>query len=197
MYEYRNRKGDLYLLQQTESKTGKPRYYFGRNMKGTPVEEIPDGYEVYEKPDTAQVYCRKAKPTAILPVEKEIVSEAVERLSPAELFLVDVEPDSLVVYLPNTDRQEARSLANEIVGDMGFFARRVEQAVTNMVSRSQFHKAMRFSLADKDQRLFEVERWCFRGSIDDWIYLDGPAELSDLVEKFTPHLGDESFYELM
>lgn len=56
---------------------------------------------------------------------------------------------------------------------------------------------LRFSLVDDQKRRFALERWCFRGSIDDWIPLSGYGDLPALVKKFAPHLGRESFFELM
>ena len=41
-----------------------------------------------------------------------------------------------------------------------------------------------------------AERFCFRGSVDDWIPIGGPAVLSAHVRQFVKHLGRESFYEL-
>ena len=61
-------------------------------------------------------------------------------------------------------------------------------------------KVMRFTLVDEEARTFRVQRWCFRGSIDRWIdlYLAGSeGNLKDLVKKFCPHIGKESFFELM
>jgi hypothetical protein len=61
-------------------------------------------------------------------------------------------------------------------------------------------KVMRFTLADENDRTFRVQRWCFRGSIDRWIdfwALGSEGNLSDLVKKFCPHVGQESFFELM
>ena len=61
-------------------------------------------------------------------------------------------------------------------------------------------KVMRFTLVDETSRSFRVQRWCFRGSIDRWIDLweSGSAgKLSDLVKRFCPHIGQESFFELM
>jgi len=55
---------------------------------------------------------------------------------------------------------------------------------------------MQFVLVDKKTREFEVERWCFRGSVDDWIGLDSSTDLEALVKKYGCHLGKESFYEL-
>jgi hypothetical protein len=45
-------------------------------------------------------------------------------------------------------------------------------------------------------RLFDVERYCYRGSVDGWIHLDGPKKFAELAEKFLPHIGRDSFFEL-
>jgi hypothetical protein len=53
---------------------------------------------------------------------------------------------------------------------------------------------------DEKDRTFRAQRWCFRGSIDDWIDLwqsGASGKLAALVKKFCPHIGQESFYELM
>jgi len=55
---------------------------------------------------------------------------------------------------------------------------------------------MRFILVDAKERIFEVERYCFRGSIDDWIFIGGSCNLKELAEKYCKHLGRMSFYEL-
>ena len=55
---------------------------------------------------------------------------------------------------------------------------------------------MQFTLIGKGTREFAVERWCFRGSIDDWFPLSY-GELKTLVARYGRHLGKESFFELM
>jgi hypothetical protein len=55
---------------------------------------------------------------------------------------------------------------------------------------------LRFVLDDAKQRRFVCERYCFLGSIDDWIFIGGSEPLADLVRTFMPHLGAESFFEL-
>ena len=67
-------------------------------------------------------------------------------------------------------------------------------------SNRHYMKVMRFTLVDEKDRTFRVQRWCFRGSIDRWIDLwesGGKGKLSDLVKRFCPHIGQESFFELM
>jgi hypothetical protein len=60
-----------------------------------------------------------------------------------------------------------------------------------------YQKVLRFTLIDEDNRRFAAERWCFLGSIDDWIPLSGGGDLAKLVERYGPHIGRESFFELM
>jgi hypothetical protein len=54
---------------------------------------------------------------------------------------------------------------------------------------------MRFVLVDEKRRWFHVERMCYLGDAD-WLLLDG-GDLKRLVEDYCPHLGRESFYELI
>ena len=56
---------------------------------------------------------------------------------------------------------------------------------------------LRFTLSDADRRLFSVERFCFRGSIDDWINLAVMVPLEESIADYVPHLGEESFYDLI
>jgi hypothetical protein len=58
-------------------------------------------------------------------------------------------------------------------------------------------KMLRFELVNPNTREFSAERWCFRGSIDNWIPLAGYGPLAKLVEKYAKYLGQESFFELM
>ena len=56
---------------------------------------------------------------------------------------------------------------------------------------------LRFTLIDEERRLFGVERYCFRGSIDDWIWVASPNKLETQAAVFCKHLDKESFYDLM
>ena len=55
---------------------------------------------------------------------------------------------------------------------------------------------LKFTLTDKKQCLFAAWRYCFLGSIDDWITISNPDELPKLVKTYVKHLGEESYYEL-
>ena len=191
--EYVNRKGDTYYLQQGKTKTGKPKYYFGRRLSAVPLDAMPEGYEVHESPENGQVHARRARVTEISPMERRFVEEAVARLAGLKHVIVDTEDDALVVYLPDTGDEPFEGLCEVLRFPTGV----IGQLRDGLSLQAHYQKMMRFELLDDDERLYSVQRWCFRGSIDDWVFLEGPAPLERLVEQFAPHLGKESFFELM
>ena len=42
-----------------------------------------------------------------------------------------------------------------------------------------------------------TQRYCFIGSIDDWIDIGKPGKLLTLVKKYVKHIDKESFFELV
>jgi hypothetical protein len=193
-FEYVNRKNDRYYLQSRTTRSGKIQHYFGRKVTGTSVDKIPDGYEVFENPESGQVLLRKRKATQITPEEREVVADGIRRQAHIQSFQIDVSGKSLVVYLPNTDASAVGTLLNSIgLSHLPHVAQGVKDF---MLETSHFTKTMRFQLVNAKERLFDVERWCYRGSIDDWIFLDGPEPLAELVAQYVPKLGTDDFFEL-
>ncbi len=196
--DYTNRKGDVYILQAGKTKTGKPRYWCGQKLTGKPLDAIPAGYEIREDPGNAIVTLRKVRPTGISPLEINILSDGIRQHAGLERFIVDVDGDSLVVYLPDRGQNVADELHEMFGGRLWAMSPRMQETRDWMMRHSNYTKMMRFSLVDTGKRTFVVQRWCFRGSIDDWIQLLGcRGRLPDLVRKCVPHLGKDSFYDLM
>lgn len=54
---------------------------------------------------------------------------------------------------------------------------------------------LRFRLIDKERRTFVAERFCFRGAIDDWIFLGGPDDLKKLVGRYIRLLRTDKFFD--
>jgi hypothetical protein len=190
-----NRCGDTYYLQSKQTKTGGLQYYCGRKLTGTPLTQLPDGYEVYEAPETGQVYLRRPKDHQILPEERGLLEAELRKYPNLQHALVDVQERSLVVYLPSLiDAGIDDLLAQIFSAPLGR-----EAARNSLLGRSHYQKMLRFNLLNArnaDGRAFWVERWCFKESIDGWISLGPPASLSDQIAKYLPHLGQESFYSL-
>jgi hypothetical protein len=178
-----------------ETRTGKPRHWFSTKPGGDPAEAIPEDCEIYERPENGQVLLRRARPQLIGDLEKRTVEEGIRKYARLAHFIVSIEDDSIVVYLPDLDASEA----SKLMEDFGLAAGSgvMDDRVRRVVQRSRYSKTMRFVLTDPRRRRFTVERWCFLGSIDDWVFLAGPAALPNLVRKYVPHLGQESFFDLV
>ena len=61
---------------------------------------------------------------------------------------------------------------------------------------AQFTPVMRFILFDPETRSFEAQRWCYLGSIDDWIDLSASGTLEQMARRLIPTLGTDRFFEL-
>ena len=188
--EYINRKGRKHYLHEGKTKTGKPKYFFSMKTDGTLVNAIPDGYEIYEHP-SAQVFLRKIPTQIITPEEVAIVRDGIKKYANIDNAIVDVKNNQIVVYLCDQNVDDLMEIASPI---SSADAARMRAALVQSFSYSPM---MQFVLDDAKTRAFVVERWCFRGSVDDWIALDASTDLKALVKKYGFHLGKESFYDLM
>jgi len=184
-----NRRGDTYYLHEGKTKTGKPKFFFSKKEAGELAKAVPDKFEIYENPN-AQVFLRRITPKLIAEEELAVVEKGIRDHAKLKHFFVEVQKDALVVYLPN---EKVAGLEEALSPFVGFDLR----SLPNVERFLTYSPMMRFVLVDEEQRLFIAERWCFLGSIDTWIHLSGAARLTSLLKKYGPHLGKESFFELM
>ena len=187
--KYVNCRGDTYYLHQGKTKTGKPKYFFSMKEDGILAEAVPDGYEIYEN-HNAQVFLRKFSPKVFTDEEISIVENGVKNLSELSDFKIDVKNKQIIIFLPD---QDVDSLEDTFTTFVGHNVSKVNQLLRISTTYSPM---MRFVLVDEKFREFSVERWCFLGSMDKWIFLDSSNDLEKLVKKYCPHLGKESFYDL-
>lgn len=94
---YTNHKGLSFYLCKRVTKTGKPRYYFAREPKGEPVEQIPDGFTITESVNGI-VSLAKVRPMLIQPAEVAAVEAAVRRHPKSHNYRVNVRHDRIEVY---------------------------------------------------------------------------------------------------
>src|SRR5947209_11551169 len=88
---YTNRKGVTYTLYLGQTRTGKPRYYFGRPDQGhgEPVTELPLGFTISESVNGV-VSLVKDRPELIQPEEVAAVEAVVQRHPEARRYRVAV-----------------------------------------------------------------------------------------------------------
>ncbi|MBI2826465.1 MAG: hypothetical protein HYX69_17445 [Planctomycetia bacterium] len=147
----------------------------------------------YEDPNNAIVSIRKVRPSRIQAFERELLTRLANEVASAPV-LVDLEIDSLVVYAadanPDASIQAMKRLLGVSSGDE-------QQHREWIVRNSRYSPAFRFTLSDEDERLYSVARWCYLGSVDDWVFLQGSSSLETLARTYLPHAGKESYFDLM
>src|SRR5213080_4213299 len=96
---YTNRKGVTYILYRGQTRTGKPRYYFGRpgQGQGEPVTELPPGFTISESVNGV-VSLVKDRPSLIQPEEAAAIEEAVRQHPEARRYRVAVKQDQIEIY---------------------------------------------------------------------------------------------------
>lgn len=192
VFSYTNSKKKVYFLHQKNTKKGSISYYFSPKSEWNLVKEIPEGYEVWEHPASMQVFLRKQEMRFITNEEENEIERALDKWSPVYAKF-DIRGKQIIIY--GSRAQKGFSSLKKLLPGIAIsddFAKVVKQHVAYM-------PLLRFTLTDSSKRMFSSERWCFRGSIDEWIslfeYDDG--SLGELCEDLFPHLGQESFYDIM
>ncbi len=94
---YTNRKGFTYDLCQGTTKTGKPRYYFAREIKDEPLGQIPDGYTISESVNGI-VSLSKAQVSQLREDEINAVKAAVARHATSRKYRVNARPKRIAIY---------------------------------------------------------------------------------------------------
>lgn len=191
---YTNWKGVTYYLCQGVTKTGKPRYYFARDPKGKPVEEIPEGWRISESVN-GHVSLVKDRPAQIRPGEVEAVEAAVQRHPKSHNYRVAVKHNRIEVYErvgPDADELITR------LSEVGLLVPgQTDRLWESLELRAQFTPVLRFILEDAEERTFYTERWCYLGSIDDWIHVGPMGPVDRLARHWVPKLGTDALFEVV
>ncbi len=191
---YTNRKGVTYTLCQGMTKTGKPRYYFACEPRGEPIETIPEGYRIGEGVNGV-VFLEKARPVLIRPEETAAVEAAVAQHRKAQNYRVRVKDDRIEIYeRVGPDEEKLLSIFADLRPLMAGLDQRIHDEIEQY---GQFTPVLRFILCDEARRTFRIERWCYRGSIDDWIDIGSSGPVDRLARQTVPNLGSEAFFGLM
>lgn len=193
-YKYTNRKDEDHYIRATETAKGGIRYYIVKNNPEKYkdlIEDIPNGFEVVETPEEGRVIFRKRISKLITEEERLIVEDAVRELSDLKDFIVYVDGDLLTIFYSQFNYiggQEENLTAEE--------ADKLHYGDTKKWKR--YFEGMYFRIIDPKKRIFEVHRRTFLSLFDSGTaLLETSDDLQYLADKYCPHLGRDSFYDLI
>ena len=191
MVTHTNAKGRRFTLCELRTKTGKPRYVFAREPLGTPVEAIPDGFEIAESLNGV-VSLRKRVPSPIADGELAAVRAAIAAHAHLDGYKAEIAKATIVIREPvgGTLRDRAE-LARDLGDGPG-----VSRFLAGYKPNVRYEPMLRFTLDDPVRRTFVAERFCSRGA-GFWLFLGIPGKLEKHLRAYVRHLGKDSFYELM
>jgi hypothetical protein len=188
----------MYTLYRGQTKTGKPRYYFGRmgQSQGEPVTELPPGFTISESVNGV-VSLIKDRPSLIQPEEVATVEREVKQHPKARLYRVASKHDRIEIYEQISPDYDTLLSELQMAGQLNLgLTRRLQSKEEHS---AQYAPVLRFILLDPRQRRFGAERMCYRGSIDGWLELRQTgtvAEVAEMARALIPTLGTDQFYEL-
>jgi len=189
-FTHKSRTGKTYYLQTGPKRGGGTQHFLSTKSSGTLAEKLPAGFEVYETVN-GQVYLRRQQPKLIHDEERECIAQHLAKPRPGHRYKVEVQAKTLTVH------ESARKISEDLSWLGRFSFSRSPQDLEEINERlAHYQPVMRFVLVDTERRLFAPERFCFRGSVDDWISIGAPDTIQRLAGKFVKHLGKDSIYEL-
>ena len=188
---YTNRKGTTYYLCQTVTKRGKTRYYFAKEQKGDPPDEIPEGYSIRENVN-GLVSLIKTRPIPFTPKEIAAVEKAIEEHPKARNYRIDVRHDWIEIHeMVGLALEEFAGLLGNIVP---LFPHKFAQLREKEERRARFQPVLRFGLMDTKRRRFAVQRMCCMGITDRWIFAGSAKRIEELLDMWICQLGSEEFF---
>jgi hypothetical protein len=188
---YTNRKGFTYYLCRGVTKTGKPRYYFAREIKDEPVEQIPEGYTITESVNGV-VSLSKSQVSYLREDEINAVQAAVARHPKRNRYRVNARPKRIEIY--EAVGPDADTLIGELSALVPILPGMSSRLSEQLDRYTQFSSVLRFTLIDAERRTFKAERMCYLGSIDDFISI-GYGPLEPLASDIIATLGTDEFFE--
>lgn len=190
---YCNRKGVTYFLCRGVSKTGKARYYFAREARDEPVEDLPTGYTITESVNGI-VSLTQARPSPILPDEVAAVEAQLRRHPRAGSYRMGIRQAQIEVYeRAGTDIDEmlAHWPASIPIRQSDIAEVRADQDC-----RANFTPVLRFILVNPVERTFRTERMCYLSRVNGWLSIRHEGAIGQLAHDLLPLLGTDAFFEL-
>jgi hypothetical protein len=130
-------------------------------------------------------------PKIITDEERQVVEDGMRKYAEVPDYKIDVKGNAIVVYTADQDRETLADAFKDMYPTPAAYT----QLMTLLRQGIHYSPMLQFLLEDEKRRTFTAQRYCFIGSIDDWLDI-GHGPLTTLVKRYVKHLGQESYYEL-
>lgn len=185
-------KGKTFFLKSRQTKKGNTTYYLTKTADKDCLDKVPEGYEVFEHYEMGMLYVRKIKPRKFSDIEIKTIERELKKNESLADYKLDIDGDKIRIYV--VEQAEFDSLSG-IFEKYSHGLAKMEQLTGSL---KHFNEKMRISVVEgKNYRGFQVERFCYRGSVDDWIQVGSGEILEPLAKTYLVHLGKESYFDLM
>ena len=205
---YVNRLGQDYYVRQSCG-AGTVRYVASRTRLGA-LARLPAGYEVCEGIN-GQVSVRRARPRQVAVAEERLVASVLLQTRPHG-YKAAVMDKAITIFASALDRKTfsgsldaefaegfaaalEETLARKYGRELADLFRVRRQARDGSGGHLRYYPLLQFELSDRRRRLFKVKRIYFTGD-QDWLLLE-TLSLSAALMKYLPHLGKDSFFDLL
>lgn len=181
MLTYTNRKNDTFCIQRIDSQKGTYNY---RVIKYTPdlkkenlLAYLSPQYEFYEQPFDGKVIIRKKIDSIFSKEEVQLVNEVLIQTQKNEFFQVEIHENYLMIYVGTLTKTDRKELNNE-----EFFQR-----------AQWFHEKIKISKTVEG--VYQILRYSNLLQFSNWIVIGSSRDLKALVEKFAPHINQDSLLD--
>lgn len=185
-YTYTNRKGKTYYIRRVEGKRG-VRFVCSQKKTDDVLDAIPEGFEMVENPN-GQVSCRRKQKSLITDDELKRVEKLVAKLCKGKDVKVERKKKEVILH-------EVPDGGGPDLAELGFLPGAAAKLQEFMHANRQYEPVLKFTLDDAKSRTFRVERMTWTAG-EGWMYL-ASGDLESLVREYAPHIGEESFFELL
>jgi len=189
---FKNSREVAFYIKSKKTKKGNTTYYMTKKLDGECLEVEPDGFEVFEKPDSRTMFIRRRKPNKFGLKGINVIKKELNKNKDIADFKIDVIGDVVKVY--TTDLESgADNIFSGGLQDLLFSKGKMDLF---RKAYQRYEERMRIKLVEKkNEKEYLVYRYCYRGSVDDWIIIDAGEDLGQLAKDNLKLIGTEEYFE--
>lgn len=191
--QLQNRYGEPYYIKPKTTKTGKTTYTLTKKKSEDCLNRIPKGFEVYERPDTGIMYIRKIIPSKLTKKDKQILERQLKKNKALAGFSILEKGKIITIFI--TEQSQTERLGNIFGKYLNLKGGSLQLKALNRLQKYDARLQIKIEEKGKEKH-YTFYRYCYRGVVDDWVVIGTGQDLKALAEKFIPHLGQDSYFEI-